>query len=72
MYYSLAIITLCLKIYKQILPPAAIPVAAARASKRPTATNGAFGMDSISSVTMPAWYRRYNIEKYTATYLKHK
>lgn len=36
------------------LPPAAIPVAAARASKRPTARNGALGMDSISSVTMPA------------------
>lgn len=37
------------------LPPAAIPVAAARASKRPTSKNGAFGMESISSVTMPAW-----------------
>lgn len=52
------------------LPPAAIPDAAARASKRPTAINGDFGKDSISSVTLPAWYRRYKIEKYTITYLE--
>jgi hypothetical protein len=57
-------------IMKWALPPAAIPVAAARASKRPTARNGAFGKESISSVTLPAWYRRYKIEKYTSTYLK--
>lgn len=57
---------------KWALPPAAIPVAAPRASKRPTARNGAFGKESISSVTMPAWYRRYNMEKYTITYLKNK
>lgn len=36
-------------------PPAAIPVAAARASSNPTAMNGAFGIASISSVMMPAW-----------------
>jgi hypothetical protein len=56
---------------KWALPPAAIPVAAPSASKRPTARNGAFGRESISSVTMPAWYRRYKIEKYTTTYLKN-
>lgn len=63
------------KIAKQTqdrLPPAAIPVAAPRASSRPTARKGAFGMDNISSVTMPAWYRIYKIEKYTITYLKLK
>lgn len=38
-----------------VLPPAAIPEAAARASKRPTPRNGAFGSESISSVTIPAW-----------------
>lgn len=48
---------------KWALPPVAIPVAAARASKRPTARNGAFHMEGISSVTIPAWYRKYDIEK---------
>lgn len=52
-----------------VLPPAAMPDAAARASNRPTATNGVFGRESISSVTLPAWYRRYKIVKYTSTYL---
>lgn len=45
------------------LPPAAIPAAAPKASKSPTARKGFCGRDSISSVTMPAWYRRYRIEK---------
>ena len=36
------------------LPPSAIPDTAPRASKRPTARYGAFGKESISSVTMPA------------------
>lgn len=40
--------------FKNELPPAAIPDAAARASKRPTAINGYFGKESISSVTLPA------------------
>lgn len=56
----------------QTLPPAAIPVAAPRASKRPTTKNGVFGTDNISSVTMPARYRIYRIEKYTITYLKER
>lgn len=54
----------------QILPPAAIPVAAPRASKRPTTINGVLGIDNISSVTMPIRYRIDKIEKYTITYLK--
>lgn len=49
-----------------------MPAAAARASKNPTATNGAFGMESISSVTLPEWYRRNSIEKYTTIYLQKK
>jgi hypothetical protein len=53
-------------------PAAAIPVAAPRASKRPTIRNGAFGTDNISSVTMPARYQIYKIEKYTIIYLKKK
>lgn len=61
-----------IEMYYKMLPPAAIPVAAPRASKRPTTRNGAFGMDSISSVTIPAWYRRYKTEKYTITYLRSK
>lgn len=36
------------------LLPAAIPAAAAKASKSPTARKGFFGRDSISSLTMPA------------------
>lgn len=36
-----------------VLPPAAMPDAAARASNRPTATYGIFGRESISSVTLP-------------------
>ena len=54
-----------------LLPPAAIPQTAPRASKRPTTRSGAFGMESISSVTMPARYRKCKMEKYTATYLKN-
>jgi len=56
----------------QTLPPAAIPVAAPRASKRPTTINGVLGIDNISSVTMPIWYRIDKIEKYTITYLKQR
>jgi len=36
------------------IPPAAIPDAAPRASNSPTARNGVFGRESISSVTIPA------------------
>jgi len=56
----------------QALPPAAIPVAAPRASKRPTIRNGVLGTVNISSVTMPERYRIYKIEKYTITYLKER
>lgn len=54
------------------VPPAAMPEAAARASSNPTAMNGAFGIASISLVMIPAWWRRYKIEKYTTMYLKQK
>lgn len=56
----------------QASPPAAIPVAAPRASKRPTTRNGVFGIDNISSVTIPTRYRICKIEKYTITYLKER
>lgn len=45
------------------LPPAAIPVAAARACKKPITTNGVFGKLNISSVTMPARCRIYIMPK---------
>lgn len=44
-----------------MLPAAAIPAAAARASKMPTTKNGVFGTESIASVTLPARYRKYKI-----------
>lgn len=51
------------------LPPADIPAATPRASRRPIAMKGDFGTAIISFVTTPARYLRYRIEKYTATYL---
>lgn len=55
-----------------LLPAAAIPEEAARASNKPTRMNGDFGSDNMSSVTLPMRYRRYKIEKYTITYLGKK
>lgn len=51
------------------LPAAAMPDAAARASRSPTAKNGVCGSESISWVTSPAFWRMYKMEKYTTTYL---
>lgn len=51
------------------LPPADIPDATPRASRRPIAIKGYFGIAIISLVTIPARYLRYRIVKYTATYL---
>jgi hypothetical protein len=48
---------------------AAMPDAAARASRSPTAKKGVCGRESISSVIMPACRRMYKMEKYTTTYL---
>lgn len=43
---------ICMK--RVMLPAAAIPAAAAKASKTPTIKNGVLGTESIASVTVPA------------------
>lgn len=51
------------------VPPEDIPAAVPRASNIPIAIKRDFGRASISLVTIPARYRKNNIEKYIATYL---
>lgn len=52
-----------------ITPPADIPLTTPSASRKPIIIKRYFGRPIISSVTMPALYLVYSIEKYITTYL---